>query len=94
MPNFGGEHADAALNGRQVKVVKRLLEAGPDGFEGGMTNRKYVGITKVSSDTAKRDLSDLGQQRNIKEKPRRRAKRELQPGMAGIRGEWWVAPGS
>ena len=56
---FWREHADAALNGRQVKVVKRLLEAGLDGFEGGMTNRKYVGITKVSSDTAKRDLADL-----------------------------------
>lgn len=56
---FWQQHAEAGLSQRQVKVVKRLLEAGPDGFEGGMTNRKYVGLTKVSRETAKRDLADL-----------------------------------
>ncbi len=56
---FWQKHAEAVLNQRQVKVVKRLLEAGPGGFEGGMTNRKYVGLAKVSRETAKRDLADL-----------------------------------
>lgn len=56
---FWQQHAEAGLSQRQVKVVKRLLEAGPDGFEGGMTNRKYVGLAKVSRETAKRDLADL-----------------------------------
>ncbi len=56
---FWQHHAEAGLNPRQVKVVKRLLEAGPGGFEGGMTNRKYVGMAKVSRETAKRDLADL-----------------------------------
>lgn len=52
-------HSQSALNARQIKAVNRLLEAGPPGFEGGMTNRKYVGLNKVSPETAKRDLHDL-----------------------------------
>jgi Fic family protein len=36
-----------------------MLEHEPSGFIGGMTNRKYVGITKVSAASAKRDLGDL-----------------------------------
>lgn len=47
------------LNGRQVKAVTRLLEAGPGGFEGGLTNQKYRGMTNASKVTATRDLSDL-----------------------------------
>jgi len=30
------------LNERQRKVVNRLLDAGWEGFEGGMTTRKYA----------------------------------------------------
>jgi Fic family protein len=47
------------LNERQAKAVTRLLEAGPGGFEGGLTNQKYRGMTKASKVTATRDLSDL-----------------------------------
>jgi Fic family protein len=50
---------DVALNPRQTKVITRLLEAGPGGFEGGLTNRKYVGMTKTSRESAKRDMADL-----------------------------------
>jgi Fic family protein len=38
-----------------------LLEAGPGGFEGGLTNRKYAGITHVSKATAQRDIAGLVQ---------------------------------
>ena len=51
--------AHLGLNERQRKVVNQLFEAGPDGFEGGLTNRKYRGITKTTRETAKRDMSDL-----------------------------------
>jgi Fic family protein len=51
--------AHLGLNERQRKVVNRLLEFGPGGFEGGMTNRKYRGMTKTTRETAKRDISDL-----------------------------------
>jgi len=47
------------INERQIKVTNQLLEAEPMGFEGGLTNRKYVSLTKVSRETAKRDLGDL-----------------------------------
>lgn len=47
------------LNDRQMTVVKRMLEEGPKGFEGGMNAGKYVSITKTSKATATRDLQDL-----------------------------------
>lgn len=56
---FWHEHSDQVLNDRQRKVVARLLEAGPKGFEGGLTNRKYKNLTRISRETAKRDMADL-----------------------------------
>ena len=51
--------AHAALNDRQTKVMRKMIDAYPEGFTGGMTNRKYVSITGTSSESAKRDLADL-----------------------------------
>jgi Fic family protein len=56
---FWQEHAGKSLNERQIKIVRRLFEAGPDGFTGGMTTKKAANLTKASSATAQRDLSDL-----------------------------------
>jgi Fic family protein len=47
------------LNERQVKVMRRMLEEGPKGFQGGMNAKKYMGITDTSKATATRDLQDL-----------------------------------
>lgn len=47
------------LNERQRKVIGKLIEKGPGGFEGGLTRRKYVSITRASEATAKRDLTEL-----------------------------------
>jgi len=47
------------LNERQQKVVRRMLEEGHQGFEGGMNARKYVSIASTSKATATRDLQDL-----------------------------------
>ena len=47
------------LNERQIKVIRRMLDAGPEGFEGGMNARKYTSITKASKATATRDLQHL-----------------------------------
>lgn len=47
------------LNDRQIKVIRRMLEAGPEGFEGGMNAKKYMSITKTSKATATRDLQHL-----------------------------------
>ncbi len=51
--------AATSLNTRQRKVVNRLLDAGPGGFESGLTNRKYRAMTGTTPETAKRDLAHL-----------------------------------
>ncbi|MDB4349686.1 Fic family protein [Omnitrophica bacterium] len=56
---FWQRHAQTILNKNQQKVINRLLEAGPKGFAGGLSTRKYVAIAKVSRATAYRDITDL-----------------------------------
>lgn len=56
---FWGEHKHVALNARQRKVINKILEAGAGRFEGGLTQRKYVGMTGASPATASRDITDL-----------------------------------
>jgi Fic family protein len=56
---FWQQHVQTDFNERQKKVLSRLLDAGPGGFEGGLTTRKYVSIAKVSRATAFREISDL-----------------------------------
>ncbi|TAK78665.1 MAG: Fic family protein [Gammaproteobacteria bacterium] len=47
------------LNERQLKVVRRMMEAGVKGFEGGMSAKKYMKISGTSKATATRDLQHL-----------------------------------
>ncbi len=56
---FWLRHQAIVLNERQRKVLNRLLDAGPGGFEGGMNTRKYMGLTRISRATAYRELTDL-----------------------------------
>ena len=51
--------ATVALNERQQKTMKKLLDAGPKGYIGGMTTRKHEQIAQTSTPTAARDLIDL-----------------------------------
>ncbi len=53
------EFAQIKLNERQIKVINRLLDAGVGGFEGGLKNKKYMGIAHTSRATAQRELADL-----------------------------------
>lgn len=57
---FFDSHQDE-LNVRQQKVIRRMLEEGYQGFEGGMNASKYVSLTSASKATATRDLQDLVQ---------------------------------
>jgi len=57
--SFWQKHSQTTLNENQRKVINRLLDAGEGGFVGGLSTRKYVGMTKVSRATAYRDISDL-----------------------------------
>jgi len=58
---FWARHAQSPLNDRQCKALNTLLDAGPNGYDGGMTNRKYANLTKTSAATAQRDLAALVQ---------------------------------
>lgn len=53
--------AQTRLNQRQIKVINRLLDLGPDGFLGGLKNKKYMGIAHTSRATAQRELAELVQ---------------------------------
>lgn len=50
-----------SLNPRQQKTMKKLLDAGPKGYKGGMTTRKHEQISQTSKPTAARDLTNLEQ---------------------------------
>ncbi|OGQ86616.1 MAG: cell filamentation protein Fic [Deltaproteobacteria bacterium RIFOXYD12_FULL_56_24] len=57
--SFWEIHSLAPLTERQRKVINRLLDAGPQGFAGGLTTKKYAGMTKTSRATSFREISDL-----------------------------------
>jgi len=49
----------SVMNDRQLKVIKRLFDAGHQGFEGGLSAENYTRIAKTSASTATRDLKDM-----------------------------------
>lgn len=49
----------SALSDRQRKVLRRVFEEGPDGFQGALNARKYASLTRTSKATATRDLQQL-----------------------------------
>ncbi len=53
--DFMVKNSAAITNDRQHLVITKLL----DGFEGNLTTSKYAKLTKSSSDTALRDITDL-----------------------------------
>jgi len=59
---FWRVHSDNPLSAAQRKAVNRLLEAGPRGFAGDLTTRKYCSMTGLSRATAYRDLAALERQ--------------------------------
>jgi Fic family protein len=52
---FWKTHEGESFNGRQRKVLNRML----DGFEGKLTSSKWAALAKCSQDTASRDIDDL-----------------------------------
>jgi Fic family protein len=56
---FWARRGDVSLSDRQRKAVSALLDAGPGGFVGGLSARKYRSLTSTSRQTASRDLADL-----------------------------------
>ena len=47
------------INARQEKALRRLFEAEPEGFKGGLSIKKYMAMTKAPDNWAAQDLQDL-----------------------------------
>lgn len=62
-------HGQQGLNMQQVKVLNCLLDAGPEGFEGGISAKKYINLAKVSKATATRHLTELLEKKCIVKLP-------------------------
>ena len=56
---FQARMASHVLNERQQKTMKKLLDAGPKNYLGGMTTKKHQNICQTSTPTAARDLIEL-----------------------------------
>lgn len=56
---FWQRHRAHALSAEQTKMLNRLLDGGPKGFEDGINASQYQAVAKVSKATATRHLSDL-----------------------------------
>jgi Fic family protein len=62
---FWWTHRHTSFNPRQRKLLNRLLDAEPEGFQGGLTLRKAIGLTRTSRATAWRDLRELVDQQAL-----------------------------
>lgn len=56
---FWQSHRGDGLQAEQIKVLNRLLDGGPSGFEEGISASQYQAVAKVSKATATRHLADL-----------------------------------
>lgn len=57
--DFWYKYQMVEMNLRQKKVINKILDAGKNNFIGGLTTRKYMGITGISRITAIREINDL-----------------------------------
>ena len=68
---FWKRHAETTVNERQRKVLNKLLDAGQGNFQGGLSTRKYMGMTKTSRATAWREIEDMLQKKMLRSLPGR-----------------------
>lgn len=62
-------HRSTELSPGQIKVLNRLLDGGPTGFEEGISASQYQKVAKVSKATATRHLVDLFEKGCIEKMP-------------------------
>jgi len=56
---FWDRYRAKPLNERQIKVLNKILDLGNENFDGGISTKKYISITKISKATAVRDIALL-----------------------------------
>lgn len=57
--DFWRIHQMIEINARQKKVINKMLDVGEDNFMGGLTTKKYMGMTGMSRITSIREINDL-----------------------------------
>lgn len=58
---YWNDHEGNDLNARQAKAINKVFNAGIEGFQYGISAKKYMGMTGCSKATATRDLAELVQ---------------------------------
>ena len=76
---------EKAIDENELKAIEKMFAAGPKGFDGGMTTRKYVSINKVSSATATRDLARLVEIGALERRGAGRSTHYVLPGAEAVR---------
>ena len=66
---FWDTHRNTPMNDRQKKLIKKMLDAGKDGYVTGINAKKYQNMTRCSRATATRDLTDLHKKRILAKLP-------------------------
>lgn len=84
---FWRQYDHLQLTDRQKKVITRLLEEGPGGFEGGLTTKKYASMTHTSKGTAFRELDQLYAWGMLERVGKGRSVRYQLPTRAGCAGQ-------
>ena len=69
------DYLSGQLNHRQEKVLLRMFEEEPTGFQGGLSAKNYTSITGTSPATARRDLSDLVKKKALQRTGQKKATR-------------------
>lgn len=57
--DFWRIHQMIEISARQKKVINKMLDVGEDNFVGGLTTKKYMGMTGMSRITSIREINDL-----------------------------------
>ena len=56
---FWDRHREGDLNERQLKAITKIFKVGTEGFDHGVSAKKYMAMTGCSKATATRDLTEL-----------------------------------
>ncbi|NQZ56065.1 MAG: Fic family protein [Lentisphaeraceae bacterium] len=66
---------NSQMNERQKKAIIRIFQEGTTGFQGGLSAKNYMSITRTSPSTASRDLHDLVEKGILRQEGERKSTR-------------------
>ena len=66
---------NSQMNERQKKAIIRIFQEGTTGFQGGLSAKNYMSITRTSPSTASRDLHNLVEKGILRQEGERKSTR-------------------